>query len=594
MSGRLLLVGWEVGDTQCLHSLVDSGELPTLEKLLETGVGGALTGPRPPVDSALWASIATGKRAWQHGALTSSRESVADPASIERTKLWSSALWDILDHVSLSSLVVGWPMARHSLRPPGAIVSDRFHIPTAPPGHPWPPAPKGIYNRPELAEFLDSCRISPETIGADALARFVPDWQRVDQSRDPRLGRLRILLAADLSYLAALTALMPSSDWSLATVRFRGIGEIWRLFGPDHFAEKGPYRNVVRAAYELLDQMLETLLGLGGPELSIAVVTAGGVDLSPDRRTLSASPHGFVVFSGPGFVSDELLHGASTLDVVPTLLHWFKLPVGEDMEGRILSECFAGFEEIPACRTWEAEGFEVPDPPLESGSDVLWNYVCSCLDGSRLDLALPALEELFRTFPENVTFTEALFNTQLALGLLEDAEQTFSVLEEIAGQTASIRVSEAELAMVRKDIRQAREMVQSVVETTPLPIGVWRRIGLLLAGLRNWEDLDKFARLLIQQNDRDEIAWLGLAEASLRLGNPRAASAAARQAIGLKFFLPEAHMVLARALARDGMPLAAIEATERLLKIHPDNPTARIYLRRLRRSLAIPHQEPAV
>lgn len=593
MSGRFLLIGWEIGDAQCLHPLIDAGELPILGRLLESGIGGPLTAPRPLADAALWTSIATGKRAWQHGVLAPASSGASEFERSDRGNRRSSALWDILGRASFPSLVAGWPTTHHSHHHPGAIVSDRFPVPTAPPGHPWPPAAEGTYDPPELGKALDSCRVRPDQIGSDAIAEFVPDWETVDQSRDRRLAQLRLLLAADLSYFAAITSLMASREWALATVRFPGIAGIWRLFGPDHFVGAGPYRHVVRAAYRLLDRMLETLIAKSGPDAGVAVVTAGGVNFSPDHRTLSMTHVGFVAFSGPGFVSDELLHGASALDITPTLLQWFKLPVAEDMEGQIRSECFASPEEIPPCPTWETTDLSAAGtfPPAESNE--LWNYASSCLDGSRLDLALPALERLFVSFPENVTFADALFKTQLALGLCDDAGQTLLILREIAGPTPGIQISEAELAMVRRQAARAREIVQSVLTMAPLPLGVWRRIGLLLAGLRNWEDLEKFARKLIQQDDRDDIAWLGLAEASLRLGNPRAASAAARQAIRLRFFFPEAHMVLARALAQDGMPLAAIEATERLLKIHPDNPTARAYLRLLRRSIALSRHQSA-
>ena len=587
MSGRLLLVGWEVGDAQCLHRLIDAGELPTFGRLLEAGIGGPLMASRPLVDAALWASLATGKRAWQHGVLAPSRAGAPD-ARGERRAL---ALWDILGRESRRSLVVGWPTTHGPREHLGALVSDRFPIPTAPPGQSWPSAPVGTYDPPELAERLDPCRIRPDQIGADAIAEFVPGWQTVDQSRDRRLAQLRILLAADLSFHAALTALMSENDWSLATVRFRSIGEIWRLFGADHLAGTGPFRNVVRSAYGFLDRMLGAFVAQSGPDTAVVVVTAGGVAWSPDRRMLSASPQGYAVFSGPGFVSDELLHGTSALDVAPTLLQWFGLRVGEDMEGQVRCECFAAPQAVLTRPTWETGESETNDPPSTTDTSQLWNYACACLDGSRLDLTLPALERLFVSFPENLAFAEALFKTQLALGLCDEAAQTLKVLEEVGGSTPGILVAAAELAMVRKETRRAREMVRNVVAQAPLPLGVWRRIGLLLAGLREWEELEKFARRLIQHDDRDEIAWLGLAEASLRLGNPRAAAAAAQQAIKLRFYFPEAHMALARALAQDGMPLAAIEATERLLKIHPDHAAARVYLRRLRRSLALPRQE---
>jgi predicted AlkP superfamily phosphohydrolase/phosphomutase len=48
--------------------------------------------------------------------------------------------------------------------------------------------------------------------------------------------------------------------------------------------------------------------------------------------------HGVILAKGPGIATGQDLHGARLLDVAPTLLHHFGLPVGDDMEGRVLRE----------------------------------------------------------------------------------------------------------------------------------------------------------------------------------------------------------------------------------------------------------------
>ena len=52
--------------------------------------------------------------------------------------------------------------------------------------------------------------------------------------------------------------------------------------------------------------------------------------------------------AGPGVKHDELVHSATLLDIAPTILTLFGLPVGEDMDGRVLTEAF---EEDPAVET---------------------------------------------------------------------------------------------------------------------------------------------------------------------------------------------------------------------------------------------------
>jgi tetratricopeptide (TPR) repeat protein len=65
---------------------------------------------------------------------------------------------------------------------------------------------------------------------------------------------------------------------------------------------------------------------------------------------------GILALSGPGFKKDELLYGASVLDITPTILTLFGLPVGEDMDGKVLAGAFENPPEVSAIPSWE----EVP------------------------------------------------------------------------------------------------------------------------------------------------------------------------------------------------------------------------------------------
>lgn len=589
MSDRTLLVGWEAGDQGVLHPLVDQG-LPTLGRLIETGASGPLLSPRPAVTAAQWASLATGKRAWQHGVCTSMMPGPSGPEPVDRSACRATPIWEILDRQGFATIVTGWPATHGSRNEHGVTISDRFHVPTAPPGQPWPPAPAGTVGPEKYAESLDVLRVSPEEIGPDMLSEFVPEWRDLDPSHDTQLARLRILLAADFSHHAAVTAMMSTLDWKFAAVCYRAIGEMWRLFGRDHHSGTGPFRDVIPAMYRLLDKMLETLWNIAGPDTRVALVTPHGIDLRARDAEAFQSPPGIFAIAGPDFRADELVHGASALDLAPTLLHAFGLPVGKDMEGRVLGECFTAAKEPTFRESWDIDSPAATATPADRNAE--WNRARSCLDGNRPDLALPILEKLFREFPEHLPFAESLFQTQLALGRVDDARSTLTVLQELSGPTPTTRIATAELAVAAGDPASAREALANLL-SNPLPAGISRRAGLVLYALRDWPTLARLAKALLNHDNTDEIAWIGYAEASLRLGDARAACAAAQQAIRLKFFLPEAHMILSRALAKDGMPIAAIQAAERLLEIHPGNRAAEAYLRRLRRSIASPETERA-
>jgi hypothetical protein len=81
------------------------------------------------------------------------------------------------------------------------------------------------------------------------------------------------------------------------------------------------------------------------------------------------SPQGIDASPGPGWAGDTLVVGATVLDVTPTILAVFGLPLGDDMEGRVLVE---GFVKAPAVRriaTWEpAQIATLPSVSEDSGA----------------------------------------------------------------------------------------------------------------------------------------------------------------------------------------------------------------------------------
>jgi hypothetical protein len=73
----------------------------------------------------------------------------------------------------------------------------------------------------------------------------------------------------------------------------------------------------------------------------------------PAGITIWHRPQGVFVAQGQDFKQDELLFGARLLDVTPTILHFFGLPRGEDMEGRVLEEAFATPRPVATIPSWE-------------------------------------------------------------------------------------------------------------------------------------------------------------------------------------------------------------------------------------------------
>ena len=66
-----------------------------------------------------------------------------------------------------------------------------------------------------------------------------------------------------------------------------------------------------------------------------------------------------LIASGPGIRSGARIEGATIYDVAPTILHAMGMPLGKDMDGRVLKDLFAGELAARADRvidTWDTAG----------------------------------------------------------------------------------------------------------------------------------------------------------------------------------------------------------------------------------------------
>lgn len=599
MAERLVLVGWEVADWDVLHPLIDRGELPTLRRLIDAGSSGTLHCPPPSTLASQWTTIATGKRAWQHQVCLpyhgpeTNRRLVTAPHRAEPT------FWEILSKHGFRTISVGWP-ASHGGAIAGALVSDHYHLPTAPPGQPWPPAAPGTYASPTLAEKLDPFRVNPEEIDADVLDQYVPEWRSLDSRHHTLLAKLRILLATEFSYQAAMTCLMETEGWHCAAIRYMGIGEICRLFG-QHYLQAddssaksvAAFQQVVPNAYRILDSMLGHLLELAGPDASVVLVSPSGMARPTSTHVALEesswrSPNGIVLMAGKQFGSDQLLHGGNALDIAPTILSCFGVSGIHDLEGRDRTNAATSSHDSFAYlqveqSSFSSEGMRNPARETLSPADCQrydWSMAQSLLSAGRTQQALPILKSLVRGFPENPVFTQSLFQTQLALGLLNDAEDTLQLLVESLPPVVA-PLPRAELALARGERDLARQLVLPLTTVPPQSSPTWHRIGLLLLLLREWTTLERCARAVLDQTETDELAWLGLAESSLRRRDFDTAEVAAKRAIGLQYYMPDAHLALSRALAGKGLYLAATQAADRLVAMDPKNKVAANYARRL-------------
>ncbi|RMH06315.1 MAG: hypothetical protein D6704_07480 [Nitrospirae bacterium] len=180
----------------------------------------------------------------------------------------------------------------------------------------------------------------------------------INQKQDRRLYSLAKIFAETASIHAAATAIMQLEPWDFMAVYYDAIDHFCHGFMryrpprspwiPEQDFEL--YHGVVEAAYRFHDLMLGALMTLAGEDTTIVIASDHG--FHPDRLrpqhlpnepagpAEEHRPYGILAMKGPGIKRDELVFGATLLDVTPTLLTLFGLPVGRDMDGKVLVTAF--------------------------------------------------------------------------------------------------------------------------------------------------------------------------------------------------------------------------------------------------------------
>jgi len=636
MSSKVILLGWDAADWKIIHPLIDTGKLPNLQHLIEGGVMGNLRSLVPMLSPMLWTSIATGRTADQHGILGFLEP---DPVSgsvrpVSSTSRKVKAIWNILNQSGHRPHAVGW-FASHPAEPiNGVYVSENFRRPVAPHGKPWPVAARSVHPA-ELEQTLAEFRIHPGDLTGDDLLPFVPELDKIDQEEDHRLISLAVTLAECITTHAVATHILENEEWDFVAVFQDAIDHICHTFMRYHpprmdtISEEdfNRYRHVVTGIYRFHDVMLGRILELAGPEATVIIVSdhgfhsdhlrpTGGAVFGPEAPALWHRPHGIVCMAGPGIRRDELIHGATLLDITPTILTMFGLPVGDDMPGRPLVEVFEkapvseripSWEDVPGDSgmpksnsddedPWEALAIiqqlselgyvEAPSESTKSRVEAArqhqdFNLARLHLAAGRASDALPLLERLNEERPNALVLQVYLAQAYFRCHRMADCRTVVEkILEnEKAGNDRPVaNVLMGNLCLAEGNTSDALEyLLRARKASRPFP-ALLVMIGLIYLVMKRWDDAESSFRDAMKLDRHLAAAHTGLAAALIGNGKLDQAAEEALEAVGLDYASPRAHFVLGRALAGLGQAGKALRAFQASLSLKPDNPAAHDWL----------------
>jgi predicted AlkP superfamily phosphohydrolase/phosphomutase/tetratricopeptide (TPR) repeat protein len=645
LAKKVLLIGWDAADWKIIHPLLDQGLMPTLEDLVNHGVIGNLATLHPVLSPMLWNSIATGMRPDKHGILGFMEP---DPQTggvrpVTSTSRKVKAIWNILTQRGYKTHVLGW-FAGHPAEPiNGIAVSDLYPYAVAPLEKEWP-LPPGAVHPESLRETFARLRMHPEEVTEAAILPVIPRAAEVDQEKDKRLESYAKVLAENCSIHNAATWILQNQPWDFMAVYYNAIDHLCHGFM--HFyppcMEGIPedqfeiYKDVVNGAYRFHDMMLQTLVELAGPETTVILVSdhgfhsdhlrPRGIPSEPAGPAVQHRNFGIVAIRGAHIKQDERIYGATLLDITPTILTLFGLPVGADMDGRVLVQAFQEPPEIHRIASWEQEagdcGMHPADlrvdpvaaqavvqrfvalgylqPPGEGQAKAVemavreqqYNLALVYLDSRRYRDALPLLKELVKKWPDEVRFSQYLAQCYLALrsradakaileqlisnppkAALKDAAESPKSESEARGETPKQRPwADLLMGIIHFEEGEMEESLASLLQaerSDPRLPDLHLRIGDVYLRQKRVDDAERAYERALEIDGDSPGAHLGLAMVYLKKRRSEQAAEQALHAVGLQHFLPQGHFYLGVALARLGYRERAALAFETSLTMLP-------------------------
>ena len=613
---RLLIIGWDAADWIIIDRLFAEGKMPNLRRLVDAGVRADLSTLSPKLSPILWSSIATGKTADKHGILNFVEPNPTgdglrvSSSTTRRTK----ALWNILTQSDMTVNAVSW-YASHPAEPiAGVCVTNLFQD----------GAPSSVHPA-ALSERLAPLRVEPAGVPRSLLQSMIPRLHELKAS-DERPGTLAKQLARMASvHSAALAILRDAAKWNCTMVFYETIDTVGHHF-MQYLPPKMPhvskhdmnlFGEVMLRVYEHHDKCLGELLDAAGPDTTVLLLSDHGfhcgserpsiTQVDPDdRAALEASWHrplGVLALSGPGIKRGERVASATLLDIAPTALALLGLPIGRDMDGRVLAEALSSPYTLDTVESWDTQPGEAglhPDElrnnPFESqdalnqlidlgympalGANVKakldlvrretsFNLGVVYMSTGRAALAIPLFADLAAQHPGESRFATNLANCQFSTGAFADCAQTTdqflsrspenveAKLLRVGALAKLSRIDEAtsELAKLDRELHQRGNLALA--------------LGDLYALLGDWEDANRCYARAMRHDPQDARVQVALARMCIATAKWEAAVEHCLNAFELKHWTPDAHDYLGVALAWMGDAPHAIQSFENAIAMQP-------------------------
>jgi len=630
---KILLLGWDAADWKVIDKLISEGKMPTLQGLLKKGVRGNLQTLDPPLSPMLWTSIATGFRADKHGISgfiepTPNGDGLRPVTSTSRKV---KAIWNIFNQEGWKSNVVGWWPSNPVEPINGVMVSNFFQVANKPISEPWI-MPKSTIHPENLVETLKEFRVHPHEITVPMVIPFIPNIMTdIELRSDKRTINVIKTIANSASIHAASTYLIQETEWDFMAIYHDAI---------DHFCHVGMkfyppkrdqikqedfdnFNGIVEAGYRYHDLMLHRILEMIDEDTTLLLISDHGfysdhqrplhIPHEPSGPAVEHSPYGIFFMAGSGIKQNQKISGASVLDITPTLLYHAGLPIGNDMEGKILYQCFENPIEGTFIPSWEEKigdsgqhnetiredpwaaqeamrqlvelGYiDAPDEDISKQIDASKResqyYIArNLINGGKIREAIEILEKIYEESKIH-RYGQRLAMCYLTKRrysecklLIEDIKSTKQKVDDEyhvdIEEPMYLEYLDGLYFLAVNKLQKALPILEEILEKNPNNFHILLNIALIYLERKKYNKSENYFIKCLAIDDQNTVAHHGLGVSLLRQSKYEEAIDEFLLAIETNFYFPKAHYHLGETLFKLNNFEDAAKAFEVAIKIAP-------------------------
>lgn len=360
---RVYLIGLDGASWNLMEQPLREGKLPNFKRLMEGGSYGPLQSFVPTKSPILWTSIATGKTQLKHGIGNFTAEKDGKMIPVSGSQRVVKAFWNIASDYGLSTGVINWWVTWPPEKVNGYMISDRWRngnakqlegmVLTYPPDLDKELPKIGLTKE----KYLEDCQKFglPTAVHPPAQSKNVDllfDGYKTywGQDKAVREACRRMTAKHPVDVFGVVFRIIDVSShlyWTYLDAdlvdKMRAKQAAGTMTPEDIKTIDAAFVKLIEPIYIYADHILGEFLKYQDKDTTYIICSDHGFKFEEGRyghSSMKQPPDGVVILNGPMFKRNNRIDGATLLDITPTLLYLEGIPLGRDMDGKVLFKAF--------------------------------------------------------------------------------------------------------------------------------------------------------------------------------------------------------------------------------------------------------------